>query len=176
MQLTFGNMTLELNIFYMSKKLITSEEEGLEEVCIIDTLVEEHYNPNMQDKLNESLGDLEEGLSEPLDVLATLQSWKRREGILPLFNKEEGEAAEEETPKLNLKPLPVELKYTYLEENNQCPVVISSSLTSHQEISLLEVLKRCKKAIGWQISVLKGISPLVCTHHIYMEEKAKPIR
>ena len=23
---------------------------------------------------------------------------------------------------------------------------------------------------------MKGISPLVCTHHIYMEEKAKPIR
>ncbi|KAL6349733.1 hypothetical protein AAG906_041140 [Vitis piasezkii] len=121
------------------------EEEGPEEVCIIDTLVEEHC-------------------------------WKRREEILPLFNKEEGEAAEEETPKLNLKPLPVELKYTYLEENNQCPVVISSSLTSHQEKCLLEVLKRCKKAIGWQISDLKDISPLVCTHHIYMEEEAKPIR
>ncbi|RVW35269.1 Retrovirus-related Pol polyprotein from transposon 17.6 [Vitis vinifera] len=41
-------------------------------------------------------------------------------------------------PKLNLKPLPMELKYTYLEENNQCPVVISSSLTSHQEISYLK--------------------------------------
>ncbi|WKA13013.1 hypothetical protein VitviT2T_030350 [Vitis vinifera] len=149
MQLTFDNMTLELKIFHMSKKQITSEEEeGPEEVCIIDTLVEEHCNQNMQDKLNESLGDLEEGLSEPPDVLATLQSWKRREGILLLFNKEEGEAAEEETPKLNLKPLPVELKYTYLEENNQCPVVISSSLTSHKEKCLLEVLKRCKKTIG----------------------------
>ena len=41
---------------------------------------------------------------------------------------------------------------------------------------LLEVLKRCKKAIGWQISELKGIRPLVYTHHIYMEEEAKPIR
>ncbi|RVW26775.1 Retrovirus-related Pol polyprotein from transposon 17.6 [Vitis vinifera] len=130
MQLTFGNMTLDLNIFYMSKKQITpEEEEGPEELY-------------------------------------------RR--ILPLFNEEE--AAEKEIPKLNLKPLPVELKYTYLEENNQCPVVISSSLTSHQENCLMEVLKRCKKAIGWQISDLKGISPLVCTHHIYMEEEAKPIR
>ncbi|RVW98334.1 hypothetical protein CK203_034243 [Vitis vinifera] len=65
MQLTFGNMTLELNIFYMSKKLITLEEEkGSEEVCIIDTLVEEHCNQNM----------LEE---------------ERREEILPLFNKKE---------------------------------------------------------------------------------------
>ncbi|WJZ95342.1 hypothetical protein VitviT2T_014118 [Vitis vinifera] len=177
MQLTFGNMTLELNIFYKSKRQITpEEEEGPKEVCIIDTLVEEHCNQNMQDNLNESLGDLEEGLSEPPDVLATLQGWRRKEEILSLFNKEEGEAAKEETPKLNLKPLPMELKYTYLEENNQCPVVISSSLTSHQEKCLLEVLKRCKKAIGWQILDLKGISPLVCTHHIYMEEEAKPIR
>ncbi|RVW45773.1 Gag-Pol polyprotein [Vitis vinifera] len=98
-----------------------------------------------------------------------------RNGLMQLTFEEEA-AAEKEIPKLNLKPLPVELKYTYLEENNQCPVVISSSLTSHQENCLMEVLKRCKKAIGWQISDLKGISPLVCTHHIYMEEEAKPIR
>ena len=79
MQLTFGNMTLELNIFYMSKKLITlEEEEGPEKVCIIDTLVEEHYNRY-----------LEEWLPEPSDVLAILQGWRRREEILPLFNKEE---------------------------------------------------------------------------------------
>ncbi|KAL6346943.1 hypothetical protein AAG906_006003 [Vitis piasezkii] len=113
MQLTFGNMTLDLNIFYMSKKQITpEEEEGPEEVCIIDNLVEEH--------------------------------WRKIEEILPLFNKEEEVAVEKEIPKLNLKPLPVELKYTYLEENNQCPVVISSSLTSHQENCLIEVLKRSK--------------------------------
>ena len=147
MQLTFGNMTLELNIFYMSKKLITlKEEEGPEEVCIIDTLVEEHSNQNMQDKLNESLEDLEKGLPEPSDVLATLQGWRRREEILPLFNKDEGqEAAKKETLKLNLKPLPAELKYTYLEENKQCPVVISSSLTTHQEISLLKFLRDVRK-------------------------------
>ncbi|RVW12318.1 hypothetical protein CK203_104209 [Vitis vinifera] len=54
--------------------------------------------------------------------------------------------AEKEIPKLNLKSLPVELKYTYLEENNQCPVVISSSLTSHQENCLMEVIKRCAEA------------------------------
>ena len=119
MQLTFGNMTLELNIFYMSKKPITPEEEdGLEEVSITDTLVEEHCNRKMQDKLNESLGDLEEGLLEPSYVHAALQGWRRRKEILPMFNKEEAqEASKEETPKLNLKPLPTELKYTYLEEN-----------------------------------------------------------
>ena len=56
------------------------------------------------------------------------------------------------------------------------PVVISSKLSYQQETSLLEVLRKCKKAIGWSISNLKGISPLVCTHHIYLEENAKPIR
>ena len=86
----------------------------------------------MQDELNESLEDLEEGLSEPVDVLATLQGWRRKEEILPSFNKEGGQDdVTEEFPKLNLKPLPIELKYTYLEENNQCLVVISSSLTGH---------------------------------------------
>ena len=43
MQLTFGNMTLELNIFYLCKKhLHLEEEERPEEVCMIDTLVVEH--------------------------------------------------------------------------------------------------------------------------------------
>ena len=41
MQLTFGNMTLELNIFHLSKKNVHPEEEDLEEVCLIDTIVEE---------------------------------------------------------------------------------------------------------------------------------------
>ena len=41
MQLTFGNMTLELNIFHLSKKHVHPEEEDLEEVCLIDTIVDE---------------------------------------------------------------------------------------------------------------------------------------
>ena len=40
--------------------------------------MEEHCNQNMQDELNESLKDLEEGLFEPVDVLATLQGWRRK--------------------------------------------------------------------------------------------------
>ncbi|KAJ9701021.1 hypothetical protein PVL29_006391 [Vitis rotundifolia] len=177
MQLTFGNMTLELNIFNLcNRQFNPEEEEGPEEVCIIDMLVEEHCDRKMQDELNESLGDLDEGLPEPSHLLATLPHWKKIEEILPLFNEEEmQEAVKEEAPKLILKSLPTELKYAYLEENKKCPVVISSSFTTDQEECLLEVLRRCKKAIGWQINDLKGISPLVCTHHIYMEEEAKPV-
>ena len=131
----------------------------------------------MQEDLIESLGDLDEGLPEPSNLLATLSPWKRREDILPLFNENETQkAAKEEPPKIILKPLPTELKYAYLEEDKYYPVVISSALTIHQEDCLLKVLRRCKKAIGWQISDLKRISPLVFTHHIYMQYEAKPVR
>ena len=90
MQLTFGNMTLELNIFYLCKKhLHPEEEERPEEVCMIDTLVEEHCEQSMEEDLIESLEDLDEGLPEPSDLLTTMSHWRKREEILPLFNEVE---------------------------------------------------------------------------------------
>ena len=78
--------------------------------------------------------------------------------------------------KLDLKPLPAELKYAYLEKHEKCPVVISSLLNNQQENNLLDILKENKQAIGWKITDLKGISLAVYTHHIYLEEEAKPVR
>ena len=61
MQLTFRNMTLELNIFQLSKKHMQPVEEGPEEVCIIDTIIEEQANQQqMQDVLTEELFDCPE--------------------------------------------------------------------------------------------------------------------
>ena len=45
-----------------------------------------------------------------------------------------------------------------------------------QEGKLLNVLRKHKSAIGWNIADIKGISPLVCTHKIYLEDNAKPSR
>ncbi|RVW61995.1 hypothetical protein CK203_062423 [Vitis vinifera] len=122
----------------------------------------------LEESLNENLEVLEDGFPEPSDVLAIMSPWRRREEILPLFNQEDSQGvAVEDPPKLILKPLPVELKYAYLEDDEKCPVVVSSTLTSDQEDSLLGVLRKCKKAIGWQISDLKGISPLVHPPYLY---------
>ena len=41
MQLTFRNMTLEINIFHLSKKHMQPVEDVQEEFCIIDTILEE---------------------------------------------------------------------------------------------------------------------------------------
>ena len=146
---------------------------------MINTLVVEHYDKTLEESLNESLEVLEDGFPKPSDVLAIMSPWRRQEEILPLFNQEDSQGVVvDDPPKFILKPLPVDLKYAYLEDDEKCPVVVSSTLTltSDQKDSLLGVLRKCKKAIGWQISDLKGISPLVCTHHIYMEDDAKPVR
>ena len=44
MQLTFGNMTLELNIFHLNKRHMHQVEDDCEEVCIINTILEEQAN------------------------------------------------------------------------------------------------------------------------------------
>ena len=56
MHLTFGNMTLELNIFHLSKKHMQPVEDVQEEVYIIDTILEEQaVQQQMQDVLTEEL-------------------------------------------------------------------------------------------------------------------------
>lgn len=52
-------------------------------------------------------------------------------------------------------------------------MVISYELDSLQEGKLLNVLNSHRSAIGWTLADIKGISPLVCTHTIFLEDKAK---
>ena len=62
MQLTFGNMTLELNVFHLSKKHMQPVEDGSEESCIIDTILEEQADQQRkQDLLTEELAECSEG-------------------------------------------------------------------------------------------------------------------
>ena len=145
MQLTFGNMTLELSIFHLSNKHMQPMEDGPEEVCIIDTILEEQADQQrMQDLLTEELVECSEGQQEAQDMKLVQGQWRKKQEILPLII-EEGTS---EPQKLELKPLPVELKYAYLEEQEQCPVVISSLLITSQEGSLLHILRENKQALG----------------------------
>ncbi|XP_045820253.1 uncharacterized protein LOC123913526 [Trifolium pratense] len=82
----------------------------------------------------------------------------------------------EQPPSLELKPLPENLKYAYLESNEKLPVIISSNLDFDQEHKLLQVLKKHKKAIGWTLADLPGISPSMCMHRILLEDGSKTVR
>src|SRR5262249_16035347 len=81
----------------------------------------------------------------------------------------------EDPPTLELKPLPKNLEYAFLEKDSKLPVIISADLTTDQKERLLDVLRNHKEAIAWKITDIKGINPSFCTHTILMEEGHHPV-
>ena len=53
-----------------------------------------------------------------------------------------------QTPKLKLKPLPDNLKFVFIGNNNTLPAIIAKGLTSAQEEKLVKLLCDHKTAIG----------------------------
>ena len=94
--------------------------------------------------------------------------------LVPHNHSEPPDAAD--NPILELKPLPDHLKYIILGSNQTVPVIINSKLTPDQESQLIAILQQHRRAIGWTLDDLTGISPSYCTHHIYLEEGARPSR
>jgi hypothetical protein len=185
MKLSFGHMTLEVNIFNIGKQIF--EDEDCEVVNWIDAVVQEqftktyHSDPLDSCLLNFSDGDSSIG-SNIANVCSLLDSqvmelncWKPRFEELP---KSENKALPSSVaiPKLELKQLPSGLKYAFLESGDTFPVVISSILNMDQEGKLVELLRKHKTAIGWTIADIKGISPLICTHRINFEDEVKASR
>ncbi|XP_060183226.1 uncharacterized protein LOC132613199 [Lycium barbarum] len=80
----------------------------------------------------------------------------------------------EEPPKLELKPLPAHFKYAFLGEGDTFPVILAAELTTEEVNICLKVLKSHKRASGWQISDIQGISPALSMHKILMEDDHKP--
>ncbi|KAK1696225.1 hypothetical protein QYE76_012922 [Lolium multiflorum] len=80
-----------------------------------------------------------------------------------------------EDPVFDLKPLPDNLKYAYIDEKKTYHVIISAKLSDIEEERLLEILKKHRGAIGYTLDDLKGISPAICQHAINIEDGAKPV-
>ncbi|KAJ9541425.1 hypothetical protein OSB04_027931 [Centaurea solstitialis] len=82
--------------------------------------------------------------------------------------KEENIAA---PPKVDLKPLPPNLKYAFLGDDSTYPVIVSSSLSSSQLDKLLHVLRKYRSVLAYSIDDIKGISPSFCTHRILLNDE-----
>src|SRR3954469_20963000 len=67
-------------------------------------------------------------------------------------------------PVFDLKPLPDDLKYAYIDDKKIYPVIISSKLSGQVEERLLKVLRKHQGAMGYTLDDLKGISPTICQH------------
>ncbi|GKF28000.1 reverse transcriptase domain-containing protein, partial [Tanacetum coccineum] len=67
----------------------------------------------------------------------------------------EAKSSIEEPPELELKDLPSHLEYSFLEENDKLPVIITKGLKNDEKDALLNVLKSHKGAIAWKITDIK---------------------
>ncbi|KAF5477819.1 hypothetical protein F2P56_004432, partial [Juglans regia] len=183
LKLSFGNMTLELNIFNICRQ--PQDLEDVQEVNLLESILEEEtYLAYQPTNLLFELENIRELLTDdtPIDVSHVFNAenkfetkWRPKIEQLPPLTASLKPSANE-IPTLELKSLPNDLKYAFLGPDSTFPVVISAQLSHDQEGKLMEVLKQHKGAIGWTIVDIKGINPLVCTHRIYLEENAKVSR
>nr|GEU70175.1 putative reverse transcriptase domain, ribonuclease H-like domain, aspartic peptidase domain protein [Tanacetum cinerariifolium] len=82
---------------------------------------------------------------------------------------------EEPHTDLELKPLPDNLEYVFLEEPSFLPVVISSQLSKEKKNKLISILKKHKQAFSWKTTNIYGICPSFCKHKIQLLDDKKPV-
>ncbi|KAL1225470.1 hypothetical protein V5N11_009121 [Cardamine amara subsp. amara] len=76
-------------------------------------------------------------------------------------------------PKVELKQLPIGLKYAFLGPNSTYSVIINSGLNKEETIMLLTELRKHRKALGYSLEDIPGISPNLCMHRIHLKEGSK---
>ncbi|CAN6585834.1 unnamed protein product [Malus baccata var. baccata] len=160
------------------------EPEECFRVGVLDGIVHANFaSRSSNDELLTCLTNHDATLSmeeNVVDVIAALNSapihnpkWRHVYESLgmpkqPLF------PSSEHAPKLELKLLPSHLKYAHLGVNETLPVIIATDLNDTEEDKLLRVLRKYQDAMGWTLADIKGISPALCMHRIFMEVGTKP--
>nr|GEV52580.1 reverse transcriptase domain-containing protein [Tanacetum cinerariifolium] len=82
---------------------------------------------------------------------------------------------EEPPTDLELKPLPDNLEYVFLEEPFFLLVIISSQLSKEKKNKLVSVLKKHKQAFSWKTTDILRIFPSFCKHKIQLFDDKKPV-
>jgi hypothetical protein len=171
MKISFGNMTVELNIFHIRKQPLDYDQ--MNQVCLIEEILDEVIEESsIEDPLESCLAQF----GEDLDLDKLMEQAEAFLETAPLESKEKKETAVPDPPKKELKPLPDSLKYKFLGLAESFLVIIASDLIDAQEEELLGVLREHREVIGWTIEDIKGISPSLVMHKIHLEENSKPSR
>ncbi|XP_026416244.1 uncharacterized protein LOC113311649 [Papaver somniferum] len=118
LNLSFGNMNVNLNVFNIIQQPIECDDTDLHEINMIESLIQD----SLPDILSVDL--CKHDVVEPLTL-----------------SDSEATPSLEEEPKLDLKPLPDTLIYTFLGSSETLPVIIASCLETELESQLLEVFK-----------------------------------
>ena len=140
MKLSFGNMTVNLNIFNVIKGI--GDEEDVCEVNMVDYVVQKYLDnvpyddPLMSclvslswdEEVSTSESEFLHSIIEHSEVLE-VNGWAPKFEPLPPF-EDKVLPLEERPPKIELKPLPSHLKYSFLGLDETFLVIISSFLES----------------------------------------------
>ncbi|KAK9187457.1 hypothetical protein WN944_018852 [Citrus x changshan-huyou] len=131
MQLSFGNMTMELNIFNIAKQPHNADD-GIVDVDLIEALVDDTFLSNLSDDpLQTCLThfgldfDIDRSVDEVkalLDSAPSMDTNKRKSRVEQLaLSEKKLIPSSESPPKLELKPLPNTLEYVFLGEESTLP-------------------------------------------------------
>nr|GEV31573.1 reverse transcriptase domain-containing protein [Tanacetum cinerariifolium] len=82
---------------------------------------------------------------------------------------------EEPPMDLELKPLPDNLEYVFLEEPSFLLVIMSSKLSAQNKNKLVSVLKKHNEAFAWKTIDIHVIYPSLCKHKIQLLDDKKPV-
>ena len=102
-----------------------------------------------------------------------------------LFIQEEADSEDTLTPPIHekpthtpieLKPLPSSLRYAFLNDDPESPVIISDKLSDEETTKLITILEKHRSVFGYSLQDLKGVSPNLCTHRIPIEPSSTPSR
>ncbi|GJR82729.1 hypothetical protein Tco_0153514 [Tanacetum coccineum] len=109
-----------------------------------------------------SIGDLNEILEEDFNALLN-KDYKIKTSL------------EEPPTDLELKPLPDNLEYVFLEEPSFLPVIIPSQLSQEKKNKLVSILKKHKQAFAWKTTDIPGICPSFYKHKMQLLDDKKPV-
>ena len=151
----------ELKINVRDTMKFKDEEGTSKNVGILDTVFIQSVNSQMPKLPLERVLSLsileknEEVSEEESQVLAMLEAQPQWNKSKPhrwedLRQPSSTEGEKEAKKKKELKQLPENLKYIFLDSEEKCTTIINSSLMGVQEEKLIKVLKKYNGAIGWR--------------------------
>ena len=156
MRLSFGDMTKEVNVFHLGKQPWDLDNQSFD-VNLIEELISE--NEKELEYESDYEFDLESDNFNLDQIVESTVEWEINS--TPIIPLQEEQLLIDHTPSSELKVLSIHLKYQYLGEKEEFPVIIASRLTEQQEEDLLAVLRENREAIGWTMAHIKGISPSI---------------
>ncbi|XP_056856781.1 uncharacterized protein LOC130506167 [Raphanus sativus] len=166
--------TIQGQAFYIDE-METLADELLEELAIEDSL-QHALTVDRENQMveNQESNDFVRRLDshKKFDEKVQFEELPQAASATQQEDSHQDDWGELKAPKVELKPLPHGVRYAFLGPNETYPVIVSSELTELELSELLNALKRFRKAIGYSLDDIKGISPTLCMHRIHLEDES----